>query len=86
MSKYSRIFNPSYGERLATAKQLEYMEILRNDCGFNLAQFKDYLNARYSEREACKLTNRQASLVIDDLKCRKKQEKLPLEGEDEIDF
>ncbi len=72
----------NYGPK-ATAKQLEWLPVYFNDAGFNLAQSKDYLQARYGVRNADELTIRQASMVIDDLKCRKKQIPLKLEGENE---
>jgi hypothetical protein len=78
-------FNPepsNVGPR-ATKKQVEYIASLFIDCLFSPSQGRDYLNGRYGVQYADDLTIRQASLVIDDLKCRKDQTKLPLKDEDE---
>ncbi len=70
----------------ATPKQLQWLPVYFADAGFNLAQSKDYLEKRYGVRNADELTIRQASIVIDDLKCRKKQIPMDLKGENESDF
>ena len=75
----------SADEPRATTKQCTFIASLFIDCGFGPAQGRDYLNSRYGVKYADELSVRQASLVIDDLKCRKDQIKLPIfeESEDE---
>jgi hypothetical protein len=53
--------------------QIEYMEILFNELGFNRAQRNDYLTNRFRRqiRHLDALSKSEASFVIDDLKSRK---------------
>lgn len=53
--------------------QQEYIDILFDDLGFNLTQRKDFLWLRYGVKYSDELDTRAKSLLIDDLKSRKKQ-------------
>lgn len=59
----------------ATQKQLDYIAILFLDCGFTLAQRKDFLKLRFEIEKSDELNKDQASKVISELKELKEQTK-----------
>lgn len=56
-----------------TQKQIEYLEILFNDCGFSRAQSRDYLSLRVGRtiKYLDELSGAEASRFIADMKAKR---------------
>ena len=52
----------------ATSRQVNYLLILFNDCGFTGEQMRAYLSEYYNVRGCGDLTSMQASELIEELK------------------
>lgn len=65
--------SPIKRQTMVTEKQIHFIEILFNDCGFSLLQRKDWLNNRNLPVFLDELTGGQAGHVIDKLLVMKEE-------------
>ena len=72
-----------YVEYPSTEKQQNYLVILFLDCGFTLAQRKDFLKLRFKKEEIDTLSKDQASRAIGELKDLKEAQRSTAQSSDE---